>query len=533
MLKSKIKSLPKNPGVYIFKDKQDNIIYIGKAKNLRNRVSSYFSSNHDNSPKTQFLVKNIFDLDYIIVDNETEALLLENKLIKKYKPKFNINLKDQKTYPYIKITNEKIPKILQTRTIKDDGIYFGPYTDGVLRREIVMIVVSLFKLITPKTYSSNSKLNYEIGLAPARNIKDIDMDEYHRNVEDAKEFLSGNTSKVLNKLKKNMKSASNVENFELALNFKNKIAAIEILKEKQKVDLLKSYDQDIIVIVSKDDKNIIEIFNITRGVISSKKTFRFNEFFDDLFEEFIKIFYSQNSIPREIIVNYKFWNNNVDKNVFEEYFKKFKKSKTTLIFPQKGDKLSLVKLAEKNANENFGKSNVLIQLKEKLKLKKIPNIIECFDMSNLSGDFLVGGMTRFLNEKEDKNGYRKFEIKSFKGKGDDFGAMREVLMRRYRKLKKEKLELPDLILIDGGRGHLNIAKEVLKELKLNIDLISIAKGKKRDKNEIYLINLDEPLIFDNNSSMMLFIRKIRDSVHNYVISYNRAKRNIALKKEFK
>jgi len=525
MFKPIRKDIPTNPGVYIFKDKFQNIIYIGKAKNLRNRVSSYFSLKHENSPKTRFLVKNISDVEFIIVDNEIESLLLENKLIKKNKPKYNINLKDNKTYAFIKITNEKIPKIISTRKVTKTGTYFGPYTSGSARREIIELIIDLFHIITPKTYRNKSHLYYEIGKAPAKTPDEIDLVKYKENIELAKDFLKGkNINKTLKQLKIEMDDFSSTLKFELALKRKTQIDAILHMLEKQKVDLKKNYDQDVLVIIKKSSNALIQVLNISKGIITSKKDFRF-ELDEELFVSFIKMYYSTNYIPNEIMVNYKFWENDEEKELIEEYLQKLRGSKVNILFPQKGEKLALIKLAEKNA-KILMKNNVLSIIKEKLNLPQIPNIIECFDMSNLGKEYLVGAMTRWVNGQSDKEGYRKFEIKSFKGKNDDYLAMKEVVYRRYRRLKDEKKELPNLIIIDGGKGQLKFAVKSLRELNLKIPILSIAKGSKRDKNEIFLIGNEEPLIFDDNSQMMLFLRKVRDSVHNLVINYNRKKRDM-------
>lgn len=529
MIKSKIKKLPKKPAVYIFKDKFNNIIYIGKAKNLKNRVSSYFNSNSNHSIKTQFLIKNITDLDYIIVDNEIEALLLENKLIKKNKPKYNINLKDSKTYAYLKITDEKIPKIVLTRKIKKDGTYFGPYSNATLRREIFNLVIELFQIISKKTYSSKSKLNYQIGLAPAPTIDEIELNKYLEKVEQAKQFLKGDTTKILKKLKTQMQKASNELKYEIAAQKKNQILAIEHLKEKQKVDLIKGYDQDIIALIKDEKQNtIIELFNISKGVITGRKDFKF-EYDENLFEEFIKMYYSQNNIPQEIILNEEFWENEENKIILEKYLSKNKGSKVTLNYPKKGEKRELVLLAEKNAKIKIEGKNILVKIQEMLNLKKTPNLIECFDISNLSYDYIVGAMVQFKDAKPNKENYRKYEIKSFNGKNDDYKAIQEVIFRRYNKLKNENLNFPDLIIIDGGLGQLRAAIKSLQKINLKIPIISLAK---KDE-EIFIENKTESLKFDKNCEEMLFIRNIRDTTHNFVISYNRKKRDMKIKKEFK
>lgn len=530
MFKPERSSIPNKPGVYIYKDKYGHTIYIGKAKNLRNRVYSYFSQDHSNSIKTRFLVKNICDAEYIIVDNEIEALLLENKLIKKNKPKYNIILKDSKTYAYIKITDDEIPTIVITRKVTKGGTYFGPFTDGTLRNEIFELTVKIFKLVTNKTYSTKSKLNYEIGIAPAPSLKEINKENYLESIKEAKQFLKKrNTKSIIKRLSDEMHKAKENNKFEEALEKKKQIEAILYLEEKQRIDLQKDYDQDVLVKIIDEEKAIFSLFNISKGVISGKKDYSFDND-DEVFESFLKMYYSTNYIPKEIIINEE-----LDKDILEEYLSKLRGSKVILSNPQKGEKLSLVKLALDNAKLNTGDNNVLKLIKDSLNLPKVPNIIECFDMSNLGKDYLVGAMTRWVNQKPDKEGYRKYEIKSFKNKNDDYAAMREVIYRRYRGIKEgsEKVDYPDLIIIDGGKGQLHSALESLEKLGLEIPMISIAKGSKRDKNEIYLIDKDEPLVFDDNSKMMLFLRLVRDSVHNYVLSYNKQKRQMRLNEEMK
>jgi excinuclease ABC subunit C len=536
MFKFDRKKIPDEPGVYIFKNNIGEIIYVGKAKNLKNRVSNYFSQKHENSPKTQFLVKNIYDIDFYIVSSELEALLLENKLIKKHKPKYNINLKDSKTFAYIKISNEKVPKISSSRVVKNDGDYFGPYADGYQRIQLQKICIEIFKLISPKTYSNRSKLYYEIGLSPAEREKDINLEEYMKNVELAKDFLKGkNIRKILNKLKDDMNEYSKNEKYESALEKKKQINAIELLKEKQMVDLMKKFDEDVIVF-SEDKiefKALVMIIHVKRGTITNKEVFKF-DYYDSVFLDFLKIYYSKNYVPSQIILSKKIWNYEKEREEIESYLKEFKNSKVKIIIPKIGEKKKLLDLAIKNANNEFKNEELLKEIREKLNLKNIPYIIECFDISNLSNSFIVGAMTRWVNMREDKNNYRRFEIRSFTAKNDDYASIREVVYRRYKRLKNQGSKMPDLIIIDGGKGQLKAANDSLKYLNIkNIDLISIAKGQDRKKNEIFKSNLKEPLIFDDNSKMMLFLRKVRDSVHNFVLSYNKKKREMKIREEIK
>ena len=290
------------------------------------------------------------------------------------------------------------------------------------------------------------------------------------------------------------------------------------------------------VVDEVNSKNVFVLLNISKGVISSKSEFKFDlDNIEDTFTSFVKMYYSQAYVPREILVSHSFWKDENELELLEEYLSGLSGRKVVINCPQRGEKKSLVELGISNAKLNVGKKNVLFEVKEKLGLKNLPKVIEVFDMSNLSYDFLVGGMTRWVDEKPDKSGYRKFDIKSFSGKNDDFASMEECVYRRYSRLINENKPLPDLILIDGGLGQFSVSRKVLKDLGIldKVDLISIGKGAERKKNDIYTLKSKEPLVFDNDLKFMLFLRKVRDSVHNFVISHNRKKRTKKLEREFK
>ncbi|MGV8150559.1 MAG: excinuclease ABC subunit UvrC [Candidatus Woesearchaeota archaeon] len=519
-------SIPKNPGCYIYKDEDNNIIYIGKAKNLVNRIRSYFSGS-DHSVKTTHLVSRIRAIDWIVVDNEVEALLLENNLIKKHKPKYNIDLKDNKRYAYIKITNEPFPKILSTRTVSKDGSIFGPYADGYQRVQLIRTAVSIFKLRTCRTLPKHACLNYHIGICSAPCIKNITKEEYAKNVEQAKEFLKGEINPILKQLNEEMLDYSKKLLFEKALERKNQIDAINKIYEKQKVERIEKFDQDVIAFVKNNEQVIVYILSISRGVMGGKEEYRL-EYTNDVFEEFIKRYYSNKTIPREIIVNIKFYEEEKDKQVLEEYLSTIRNGAVTITIPEKGEKKALTDLAEKNAVMNLEENKTLKELQEALNIPEYPKIIECFDISNLGYEHIVAGMTRWIDGRKDKSGYRKFLIKSTAGKQNDFASIGEAVYRRYKRLKNERLEYPDLIIIDGGQGQLNMAVRSLKHLGLKIPIISLAKR----EEEIYLPGEKEPLRFDKNTKMMLLLREIRDSVHDYVLGYNKKRREMKMRGEF-
>ncbi len=531
--KPDLSTLPKNPGCYLYKDESGTIIYIGKAKNLLNRVRSYFSNSDQHSVKTKHLVNRIRFIDWIVVDSEMEALLLENNLIKKHYPKYNIDLKDNKRYAYIKITGESFPRILTTRKVSKDGIYFGPYTDGYQRVQLIRTAVSIFKLRTCNTMPKHACLNFHIGICSAPCIKEISKEDYLKQVEEAKEFLKGNVAFTKKRLQEEMKEYSKKLLFEKALERKKQLEAIDGIFEKQNVERIEKFDQDVIAFVKHNEEVIVDIFTIARGVIMGKQEYHL-EYSEEVYEEFIKRYYSGRQIPREIIINAQVFITAEDltgeknKSIIEEFLATLRNGPVSIIIPERGEKKSLIELAEKNAVMNLEENKTLRELQEALNLSGYPKVIECFDISNLGSEHIVAAMTRFIDGRKDRSGYRKFKIQSTAGKQDDFAAMGEVVYRRYKRLKNERSEYPDLIIIDGGLGHLNMALRSLKHLGLKIPIIALAK----QEEEIYTPNDKVPLKFDKNSKMMLLLREIRDSVHDFVLGYNKKRREMKMRGEF-
>ncbi len=519
--------IPKTPGCYIYKNKEHEIIYIGKAKNLTNRIRSYFSPASQHSLKTKHLVERICSIEWIVVDNEVEALLLENTLIKKHKPKYNIDLKDAKTFAYIKITNDVFPRILSTRKVTKGGTYFGPYTNGSLRVQLIRTVVSIFKLRTCNALPKRACLNYHIGICTAPCIQHVTQEAYAAQVKRARDFLHGNIADTVALLHSEMDLYAKELKFEKALERKKQLEAITHIFEKQKVELVKNFDQDIIALVPHNDEAIFEIFTVKKGVIAGKSEYRV-PFEEHVFEEFLKRYYSTRTPPYEIILNQAFYADEQEKETLEAYFSKLRNQNVIITCPQKGDKRALLALAEKNAYSNLEENKSLLALQEALHMAQYPKIIECFDISNLAYDHIVAGMVRFVDGRADKAGYRKFKIQSVSDKNDDFASMEEVIYRRYSRIKNEKGAYPDLIIVDGGLGQLHAALKSLRGLGLQIPLIALAK----EREEIYTPHDFVPLQFDKNSKMMLLVRQIRDSVHDFTIGYNRKRREMRLRAEF-
>jgi len=505
------KTLPFEPGVYLFKNAQGEVIYVGKAKSLRSRVSSYFNK-EVKSPKTQLLVKNIADIDFIVVLSEIEALLLENKLIKQHSPKYNVTFKDGKTFAYLQITDEPYPRLLSTRRISKKGEYFGPYTDGFARRDLQQLSIKLFQLRVCKKLPKKACLNYHIGLCTAPCIGAVSKEHYRQQVSSAKLFLRGDSKQIVSQLKTDMKQLSSEMKFEQALEKKRHLEAIELLKQRQAVDRIERYDQDVVVLQEFGTRAIVELFSIKKGVISSRKEYRF-ESQEELFESFVKLYYSQHPIPREIITNITL----EDSTAIEAYLAHLRQGPVALTVPERGEKRKLVEIALKNIRPEDAR---LTELQASLNLVALPRIIECFDISNLGGSSIVAGMVRFVDGREDKSGYRRFELHV--GAQDDFASMAEVVHRRYHRLQQENSELPHLIIIDGGVGQLNAALHSLRSLGLSIPIIALAK----EQEEIFLPHQQEPLRFDAHSPMMLYLRRIRDAVHRFALSYHRKKRSM-------
>jgi excinuclease ABC subunit C len=521
----KSSEIPTNPGVYLYRDEAGEILYIGKAKSLRSRVKSYFSKT-DKPAKTQQLVSKIRNIDWIIVNNEVEALLLENKLVKQHTPKYNINLKDAKTFAYIALTREPFPRILTSRKVSRKLESFGPYTDGYTRQDLQRLVVRVFKLRVCRKLPKRACLNFHIGLCSAPCNGNVSPEQYAQLVEQARSFLGGDYEKTTTLLLSQMQVASQEQQYERALELRNQIASIRLLTQRQIVDTERRFDQDVMAFRRLGEKVLAVQMGVRKGVLLGKKEFTV-DLQPQVEQEFLKAFYATNQIPREILLNKPCWESNVEKAALEEFFSSKRGAAVSLTVPSRGHKLDLVRLAEKNLESTLDEDSALVDLQTALNLPVIPHIVECFDISNLGEEHVVSGMVRFTDAKPDKRNYRKFKIKTVAGQ-DDFASMGEVVTRRYKGLSEEKAALPDLVVIDGGPGQVSAAEAALKSLGLQIPLIGLAK----EHEEIYLPNEQAPLRFDKNSRMMLFLRRVRDETHRFSLGYNLKRRQMKLKSEF-
>ena len=522
----KSSDIPTDPGVYLYRDEEGEIIYVGKAKSLRSRVKSYFSNN-DHPLKTRQLVLHIRQIDWVIVNTEVEALLLENKLIKQHTPKYNVNLKDAKTFAYISLTRETYPRILTSRKVSRKLESFGPYTDGFTRQDLQRLVVKVFKLRTCKTMPKRACLNYHIHLCTAPCIGKATAEQYADQVQQARSFLNGNYQQTIEQLKTQMQSASQALQYETALELRNQILSIRLVTEHQIVDKERSFDQDVLVFRQVGEKMLAVQMGMRRGVLLGKKEFSV-DVQPQIEQEFLKAYYTSNPIPREILLNKPCWQGVEEKKALEEFLSAKRVAPVSLTIPRRADKLGLVQLAEKNLESGLEVDSALVDLQNNLNLPVLPHVIECFDISNLGTEHVVSGMVSFKEAKPDKKNYRKFKIKTFVGQ-DDFAAVHEVVLRRYKRLIEEKTPLPDLILIDGGPGQVSAAKTALQTLGLQLPLIGLAK----EREEIYLPDESSPRNFDKNNKMMLLIRKIRDAAHDFSLGYNRKRRQMKIREEFK
>ncbi len=523
MFKEELSLVPHLPGCYLMKNKDNIVIYVGKSKNLKNRLSSYFNREH--TGKTMMLVREIDHFEYIVTNTEMESLLLEINLIKKYTPKYNILYRDDKSYPYIELTDEKIPRLRIIRRINVKKIknnLFGPYPNVGAARRVVEILNRVYPLRKCNTYEKRECLYYHIGECLGYCTKNIDEEIIKEMKTEIISFLNGNTKVLTNKLKEKMNKYSNNMEYEKALEYKELLNYINITTEKQKVDLDDRVNIDVVGYYSKDNYISIQILFIRGGKLLDRNRNIFPMVGDEEEElsNYLLNFYSKNvSNTKEILVP-----NNIDTNTFSELFN------IKFITPIKGEKKRILSLAEDNARIYYEEqmtyikrdedkiNNSLNELKEKLNIPSADRI-ELFDNSNLFGSFNVSGMVVFKMGKPSKNDYRKYKITN--DVNDDYGTMKEVIYRRYFKALKENTELPDLIIVDGGIGQINVAREVISSLGLKIEVCGLKKDDTHSTNMLLGKDPLEEIKIDKQSDLFLLLTKMQDEVHNFTISYHK------------
>lgn len=542
VIREKLKLLPDSPGVYIMLDGYKNVIYVGKARVLKNRVRQYFHSS-EKPEKVTKMVQNIADFNYIITNTEIDALALENTLIKKYKPKYNILLKDDKTYPYIKANlKEEFPNFSITRKIKKDGCrYFGPFMGGISCKEILDTLQLTFCVRLCHTATTGKKrecLNYHIGRCPAPCAGKVSKEEYSVRVKNALNFLDGNYKDAEILLKNKMVSAAENENFELALDYKNKIEMLSKLEAKRLTTLNRYVDADIIAYASNGLYSAVNVLVTRKGIMQGGSSFALDEAHltdGEALTGFIVQYYQNHEVPSEIICE-EF----CEKELLQNYFKeKFEKS-VEITLAKQGDKARLLQMAKRNASDYLEKSvdkikhkddmtvNACRHLQELLSLKNYPRRMECYDISNISGVDKVGSMVVFIDGEADRNSYRRFKIKTVEG-ANDFASLQEVLTRRLDKLgtdEEEKFPKPDLIIIDGGKGQLSAVKEIFDGKNIEgIELISLAKR----EEEVFTLYSEESVKIPHCDYSLKMLQRIRDEAHRFAITYFRSlhsKRNL-------
>ena len=524
-MSTKVKSpdnLPNKPGVYIMRDASDTIIYIGKAKNLIKRVKSYFREKLDR-PKTQILMSHFDSLEYIVTNSEKEALILEATLIKKYRPRYNVQLKDDKRYPYVKITDEKFPRLLITRNVTKNGIYYGPFTDVGSVKQTVKFLKSLFKIRTCRNMNGPC-LNSQIDLCYAPCNDGITEKEYSEIINKIDLFFQGKYSTIVKNLKREMMEAAENEEYEKAAVIRDQIASIEEIMEKQFVDLVDDdLDQDVIAISQGDDEVVVIIMPIRNGKIVGRDDFLMSASQYDSPSEimfaFIQQYYGYNRhVPKQILLDEDIG----EKQLLEEWLSDLRGNKVSIKVPQKGVKLRLVKMARKNADiikhQKKKMESALIELKKYLKLERIPHVIEGYDISNISGKFAVGSKVSFKDGKPNKKMYKHFKMET--PGPNDFAMMEELLTRRLKMVDRDPE--PDLIVIDGGKGQLGMACGVLDKLNLtHIPIIDLAK----EFEEIFIPNSSRPIIIPKNNQALHLLQQVRDESHRFAITYHRKLRS--------
>lgn len=527
-IKNKLALLPDQPGCYLMKDKNGTIIYVGKAKILKNRVRSYFRGSHDT--KTERLVSEIDDFEYIVTESNIEALLLEINLIHKNNPKYNIMLKDDKTYPFIKIINEKYPRLMITRKVlKDKALYFGPYPDVNAANETKKLLDRLFPLRKCNPSQKTPCLYYHLGQCLCPYAFDVDPQVYKDMVEEIKGFLSGGHTEIQDRLQEKMAYAAAHMEFEKAAEFRDQIKAIETVMTRQKMTNVDLIDRDVFGYAVDKGWMCVQVFFVRQGKLIERDVSIF-PFYDDASEAFLTFigqFYQENEhfVPKEVLIP-----DDIDKESVEALLA------TKILQPQRGEKKKLVKLASKNAavalNEKF---DLIVRKQERTigaveKLGNAMNIpvpirIEAFDNSNIMGTNPVSAMVVFIDGRPAKNEYRKYKIKTVQGP-DDYASMREVIYRRYSRVLKEGLPFPDLILIDGGKGQVDVVKDVLaNQLGVDIPVAGLAKNDKHKTSELLFGPNLEVVPLERNSQEFFLLQRIQDEVHRFAITFHRQLRS--------
>lgn len=532
---TEIHKLPEKPGVYIYKDTAGKIIYIGKAKDLRKRVSSYFTRKSPDI-KTAALVEHVNSLDYIVTDSETGALILEANLIQKHKPKYNIDLKDNKSYPFIKVTlNEPFPRVIKTRRVTDDGgKYFGPYTRVSSIYQGLEIIQRLFKIRTCTLKITGNKklkpcLNYHIGRCSGPCTGAVSREDYRKVIDDVMILLSGKFDKLSGILHDRMKEASQKMEYEKAAFFRDQLKFIDEMNERQKVYTPDKKDRDVFGFHEAMNKIYYVILHFREGKLLGKRAYSAvdTDSRGKALADFITAFYTENEIPEEILLPHEIEDFDLVQQIIHA------KAPAVLSHPQKGMKNQLVDMASNNAKYEFlkdkkltEKEGVLVEIQNFLGMEKLPRRIECFDISNTDGTLAVGSMVSFFNGRPDKKNYRIFKIRMVEGP-NDVGMIQETVSRRYMRVLNENLPLPDLILIDGGKGQVNAAHQIIQALEItHVTIIGLAK---REEEIVFPGTEKDNVLLPRTSEGLKILQNARDEAHRFGITFHKKLRSKKMK----
>ncbi|MGI6434156.1 MAG: excinuclease ABC subunit UvrC [Syntrophomonadaceae bacterium] len=538
-LKERLKDVPCKPGVYLFKDGDGRVLYVGKAKILRNRLRSYFQPPHRLDPKVKAMVSRVADFDYIVTGSEVEALILENNLIKSYHPRYNIFMRDDKTYPYLKITTaEPYPRVYITRE-KKDGVsrYFGPYTDAAALKETMKLLTGIFPLRTCKTLKRQLRpcLNRDLEKCLAPCSSAVSVEEYAHHVEGLIRFMEGHQDYIVEQLEREMHAAAQALEYEKAARLRDQLQSINSLNARQKVSLEKPYHLDVAVMIVDARPSLALVFKIRRGRLVGKDTFWLHQAMDEPAEEmssfFLRRYYAENpDIPGEIVMNLL----PADLALLQDWFKQLTGKKVRLHLPQRGTKKGLLDMVLENARllwEEKQRSDqhcqaALQQLSLDLKLEVVPQRIEGYDASHLGGEDTVAAMVVFTAGRPDHKNYRRFKIKL--EQNNDYASLAEALRRRFTEARQGNpafLPEPDLILIDGGVGQLHAAREVMQSLQVDVPVVALAER----EETIYQPDA-RPLILPRRNQGLMLLQRVRDEAHRFAIEYNRRRRGKKLTK---
>ncbi|MBN1164999.1 MAG: excinuclease ABC subunit UvrC [Candidatus Krumholzibacteriota bacterium] len=541
-IKENIKRLPDSPGVYMMKDEKGKIVYVGKAKKLNQRVRNYLRADDNLDVKTRSLMGTVAAIDYIVTENEKEALILECNLIKEYRPRYNVRLKDDKRYPYLKLTvNEKYPRLFLVRNIKSDGAeYFGPYTDTGMVRHNLKIIQSIFQLRScPNQNFSDARsrecLNFQIKRCLAPCTGRVNREDYQEVVNQVRLFLKGRSNRLIKNLEARMRRLSAADRFEEASVVRDQILSLEKIRQRQHAVSPGGKDEDIVALATERGKACGVVIRVREGKILSSESFLLpdveNDDINSICDVFLKLYYhSSTDIPAKIYTQLK----PVDGALIEEWLREKTGKKVSLAAPRKGHKKQLVALAEKNASlkllvDKGRRSDVLLllgEVKRTLGIHSTPFRVEAFDVSNIQGSDAVGSMVTFENGKPLKSGYRLFKIREVEGV-DDFSMLREILKRRFESLQTGKSRHPDLILVDGGRGQVTAGQRAMEECGVGgISLIGLAKR----NEEIYQPGKKDVIKLPSRSPVLKFLQRIRDEAHRFAVSYHRKLRSKGIRK---